>query len=276
VSVAGQRTCRPTLETPTWSGPRHWPAAGWPAHPGPTGPLGEHDASGRDRTARVSAAASRFVSATRRFRSDGWPPHRTRPGGGERAEASWLRERESTQSRLVLSGSAVGLATGQTRTPEGVRAIESSPVRRTPPAAVHSAVSAGQTGPGNKARLRRSQLITKEARHDEYDGADHSAGHRPFRRRGRACAPGGGRAAGPQGVPGTEPATATVTADEGQSRHAVTTAAHDGAAREVARPSASPGRPACAVEQAQLIFHELHADGRNTLCAVCDSQYESA
>jgi hypothetical protein len=80
----------------------------------------------------------------------------------------------------------------------------------------------------------------------------------------------------PQGVPGTEPAAATVTADEGQSRPGVTTAVHDGAAREVARPSASPGRPARAVEQAQLIFHELHADGRNTLCAVCDSQYESA
>jgi len=35
----------------------------------------------------------------------------------------------------------------------------------------------------------------------------------------------------------------------------------------------SPGRPASAVEQMQGIFHELHADGRNAVCTVCDSQY---
>jgi hypothetical protein len=34
-----------------------------------------------------------------------------------------------------------------------------------------------------------------------------------------------------------------------------------------------PGRPASAVEQMQDIFHELHADGRNAACTVCDSQY---
>jgi hypothetical protein len=37
--------------------------------------------------------------------------------------------------------------------------------------------------------------------------------------------------------------------------------------------SGSPGRPASAVEQMQDIFHELHADGRNAACTVCDSQY---
>ena len=37
-----------------------------------------------------------------------------------------------------------------------------------------------------------------------------------------------------------------------------------------------PGRPADAADQAQDIFHELHADGRNALCEVCDGQYESA
>jgi hypothetical protein len=31
-----------------------------------------------------------------------------------------------------------------------------------------------------------------------------------------------------------------------------------------------------AAEQMQHIFHELHADGRNALCAVCDGQYRSA
>jgi hypothetical protein len=36
------------------------------------------------------------------------------------------------------------------------------------------------------------------------------------------------------------------------------------------------GRPARAAEQAQDIFHELHADGRNALCVVCDSQYGPA
>ncbi len=37
-----------------------------------------------------------------------------------------------------------------------------------------------------------------------------------------------------------------------------------------------PGRPASAVEQMQDIFHELHADGRNAACTVCDGQYWSA
>jgi hypothetical protein len=43
----------------------------------------------------------------------------------------------------------------------------------------------------------------------------------------------------------------------------------------MARPPAPPGRPAITVEQAQHIFHELHAEGRNALCAVCDIQYAS-
>jgi hypothetical protein len=40
-----------------------------------------------------------------------------------------------------------------------------------------------------------------------------------------------------------------------------------------ARTPGSPGRPVSAVEQMQDIFHELHADGRNAACTVCDSQY---
>ena len=39
------------------------------------------------------------------------------------------------------------------------------------------------------------------------------------------------------------------------------------------RTPGSPGPPASAVEQMQDIFHELHADGRNAACTVCDSQY---
>ena len=38
----------------------------------------------------------------------------------------------------------------------------------------------------------------------------------------------------------------------------------------------SPGRSASVAEQMQDIFHELHADGRNAVCTVCDSQYRLA
>jgi len=41
-------------------------------------------------------------------------------------------------------------------------------------------------------------------------------------------------------------------------------------------PTYHPGRTARVVEQAQHIFHELHADGRNALCGVCASQYGPA
>jgi len=39
------------------------------------------------------------------------------------------------------------------------------------------------------------------------------------------------------------------------------------------RTPGSPGPLATAVEQMQDVFHELHADGRNAACTVCDSQY---
>jgi hypothetical protein len=77
----------------------------------------------------------------------------------------------------------------------------------------------------------------------------------------------------PQGVHGTRPALITVTAGETQSRPAAAIGTHNGTGHEMTRPSASQGRPAITVEQAQAIFHDLHAEGRNTLCAVCDSQY---
>jgi hypothetical protein len=37
-----------------------------------------------------------------------------------------------------------------------------------------------------------------------------------------------------------------------------------------------PRRPVGAVEQMQDVFHELHADGRNAACTVCDGQYRPA
>src|SRR5215470_9679082 len=71
-------------------------------------------------------------------------------------------------------------------------------------------------------------------------------------------------------APGTAPAPVTVIARQRQSRPlpALTTGRHNGTGGEMARPQARPGRPTSAVDQAQRIFHELHADGRHTSCAV--------
>jgi hypothetical protein len=46
-----------------------------------------------------------------------------------------------------------------------------------------------------------------------------------------------------------------------------------GSAPFTVRTPGPPGRPASAVEQMQDVFHELHADGRNAACTVCDVQY---
>jgi hypothetical protein len=39
------------------------------------------------------------------------------------------------------------------------------------------------------------------------------------------------------------------------------------------RTPGAPGLRTSAAEQMRDIFHELHADGRNAACTVCDSQY---
>ena len=49
-----------------------------------------------------------------------------------------------------------------------------------------------------------------------------------------------------------------------------------GSAPIAAKAPGSLARPASVVEQMQDIFHELHADGRNAVCTVCDSQYRLA
>ena len=49
-----------------------------------------------------------------------------------------------------------------------------------------------------------------------------------------------------------------------------------GSAPIAAKAPGSPARSASVVEQMQDIFHELHADGRNAVCTVCDSQYRLA
>jgi hypothetical protein len=81
---------------------------------------------------------------------------------------------------------------------------------------------------------------------------------------------------GPHPVPGIGPAPVPVTADQSQPRPAGATGTHDRAVRLMVRPLCPRGQPARAVMEAQHIFHELHADGRNALCAVCDGQYGSA
>jgi hypothetical protein len=128
---------------------------------------------------------------------------------------------------------------------------------------------------GPPCRTQTAKVRLEETRHDEPDGTGHSPGHRRDRGAGRGRAAGGGQATRATRGAGTEPAPVPVTADQGQPRPAVTTGAHDGAVHQMAMPLHPPGRPARAVEQAQHIFHELHADGRNALCVVCDNQYGS-
>jgi hypothetical protein len=60
---------------------------------------------------------------------------------------------------------------------------------------------------------------------------------------------------------------------------ALRTAARRLEPRWVSGPQPGPDRPSGpvnAVERTQHVFHELHADGRNAACAVCDRQYQSA
>lgn len=46
------------------------------------------------------------------------------------------------------------------------------------------------------------------------------------------------------------------------------------ARRAMVIPPGTPGGgPDSSVEQMHDVFHELHANGRHALCAVCDSQY---
>ena len=77
-------------------------------------------------------------------------------------------------------------------------------------------------------------------------------------------------------APGPAPVTVIAGPSQGQPHPAVTVEKHDGTGGEMASPPAPPGRPASAVDQAQRVFHELHADGRHTFCAVCDSHYRAA
>jgi hypothetical protein len=81
---------------------------------------------------------------------------------------------------------------------------------------------------------------------------------------------------GPHGVPGAGSAPVPVTADQRQPRPAATAGTHHTGVPHMARPPRTQGQPARAIEQARQIFHELHADGRNALCVVCENRYEPA
>lgn len=72
---------------------------------------------------------------------------------------------------------------------------------------------------------------------------------------------------------GTEPAPVTGTADDSRPQPTVTADMRDTAGHGMVKPPGTSGRPDNAVEQVEYIFHELHADGHNALCGVCDSQY---
>ena len=57
-------------------------------------------------------------------------------------------------------------------------------------------------------------------------------------------------------------------------RPAVTAGLTDIAGYGMVNPPGIPGGgPDSSVEQMEHVFHELHADGRQALCGVCDSQY---
>ena len=77
-------------------------------------------------------------------------------------------------------------------------------------------------------------------------------------------------------APGAAPVTVIAGQGQGQPQSAVTAERHDGTRGEIASPPAPPGRSASAADQAQRVFHELHADGRHISCAVCDRQCGAA
>jgi len=64
--------------------------------------------------------------------------------------------------------------------------------------------------------------------------------------------------------------------DTGQSHHLEDTMPVTSRHHPNTAPAYYFDRPARADEQAHHVFHELHAAGRNALCAVCDSHYGPA
>jgi hypothetical protein len=67
----------------------------------------------------------------------------------------------------------------------------------------------------------------------------------------------------------TGPPPATATAEDSLPQPAVTAAAYYTAGQEGVKPPGTLGRPDASVDQAQQVFHELHAEGRHALCEIC-------
>ena len=54
----------------------------------------------------------------------------------------------------------------------------------------------------------------------------------------------------------------------------MTSGTRDG--HEIAGSPGPPERPTSSGEQLKHVFHELHAEGRNAHCQVCDQKYSAA
>jgi hypothetical protein len=72
----------------------------------------------------------------------------------------------------------------------------------------------------------------------------------------------------PHGVLRTDPPL-VAAAEDNRPQPAVTAGKGRPAGQEMSKPPAAAGRPDGSVEQMQHVFHELHAEGRHPLCAVC-------
>ena len=102
--------------------------------------------------------------------------------------------------------------------------------------------------------------------------------HPPRAGKGRTGAVSGAVATGrppPRLVLAGETALGTVTPDDREPHPAAaaTTAVHSTAGYETGDEQlGATTRPGTAAEQMQYVLHELHADGRNAICAVCNSQ----
>jgi len=269
-----QRTCAlaagPPISLPRLAGSRPCPckthttarnAATFSPHPTPppvtggTGSAGPSESHPSTRPPQRRTRSSRHASGQQTA-----PPPRRRP--------SVTAHRPGPCRRAVP-------AAGETRTSPGVRAGESSPVWSAPPAfAGQGAVSAGANRPRKQSKTA-AIAVDNPRRHAMKNlmapniplaltlvAALAAVALRAVARRPEA--------------PGPAPVTVIAGHSRGQPQPAVTAERHDGTEGDMARPPAPPGRPASAVDQAQRVFHELHADGHHTSCAVCGSHYRAA
>jgi hypothetical protein len=80
------------------------------------------------------------------------------------------------------------------------------------------------------------------------------------------------RQPGPQGMPRTEPAMVTATAEDNQPQPIVMAGMDRPAGPEMAKSPGTTDRPDGSVELMQYVFHELHTEGCHALCGVCGTR----